>query len=145
MHAMNFFIRRCYCCSATAIEPAFGEQRTTRGSLFCLVNIAVWHLQFLRSALIAAAYEKVPMEIFGQESVLRAASSFIVQASIKLPITNRPFARTSRHFIVGVPSGNEITPCAADNSAVASRCDSVGAASAPLSARNSSIDVTKIS
>src|SRR5258706_3153171 len=94
--------------------------------------------------LIAAAYENVPMEIFGQEPVFRAASSFIVQASIRLPTTNRPLARTSRHFIVGVPSGNEITPCAADNSAVARRCDSVGATSAPASARNSSTDVTKI-
>ncbi len=98
------------------------EQRTARGSLICLVNMVVGRLQFLRSALIGVAYEKVPTETFGQGSVFRA-SSFIVQASIRLPTTNRPFARTSRHFIVGVPSGNEITPCAADNSAVASRCD----------------------
>src|SRR6266849_7310024 len=123
MRAMDFFNRRSYCCSATVSEPAFGEQRTTRGSPFCLVNMAVGLPQFVRSALIAVAYEKVPMEIFGQDSVFRAASSFIVHASIRLPTTNRPFARTSRHFIVGVPSGNEITPCAADNSAVASRCD----------------------
>jgi len=40
--------------------------------------MAVGLLQFVRSALIALAYEKVPMEIFGQDSVLRAASSFIV-------------------------------------------------------------------
>jgi len=107
MRAMDFFNRRSYCCSATVSEPAFGEQRTTRGSPFCLVNMAVGLPQFVRSALIAVAYEKVPMEIFGQDSVFRAASSFIVHASIKLPTTNRPFARTSRHFIVGVPSGSE--------------------------------------
>src|SRR5258707_4183466 len=107
--------------------------------------MAVGRMQFLRSALIGGAYKNAPIEIFGQDSVFHAASSFIVQASIRLPTTNRPLARTSRHFIGGVPSGKEITPCAADNSAVASRCDSVGAASAPCSARNSSIDVTKIS
>jgi len=83
------------------------------------------------------------METFGQDSVFRAASTFIVHASIRLPTTGRPLARTSRHFIIGVPSGHEITPCAADNSAVAGRCDSVGGASAPASARNSPMEVTK--
>ena len=92
MRGKKFFNRRSYCCSATVIEPALDEQRTARGSLICLVNMAVGRLQFLRSALIAAAYENVPMEIFGQDSVFRAASSFIVQASIRLPTTNRPFA-----------------------------------------------------
>jgi hypothetical protein len=87
--------------------------------------MAVGLLQFVRNALIAVAYEKVPMETFGQDSVFRAASSLIVHASIRLPTTNRPLARTSRHFIVGVPSGNEITPCAADNSAVAGRLASI--------------------
>ncbi len=83
------------------------EKPTTRGSPFCLVNVAAGGLRTDRRSVVAAAYENVPMEIFGQDSVFRAASSFIVHASIKLPTTNRPFARTSRHFIVGVPSGSE--------------------------------------
>jgi len=82
MHAMGFFNRRSYCCNATVTEPTFSEQRTTRGSLICLVNMAVGHLQFLRGAVIAGAYKKVLIEIFGQDSVLRAASSLIVQASM---------------------------------------------------------------
>ena len=48
-----------------------------RGSLICLVNMAVGRLQFLRSALIGVAYEKVPTETFGQGSVFRAASSLL--------------------------------------------------------------------
>jgi hypothetical protein len=95
MRALDFLTGGSYWCSATVIEPAFGEQRTTRGSLICLVNMAVGRLQFLRSALIAVAYKKVPIEIFGQDSVFRAASSFIVQASIRLPTTNRPFANVA--------------------------------------------------
>src|SRR6266566_4947549 len=82
MRALVFFSRRSYCCSATVIEPTFSGRRTTRGSLICLVNMAVGHLQFPRSAVIAGPYKKVLIEIFGQDSVLRAASSFIVQASM---------------------------------------------------------------
>ena len=37
----GFFNRPSYCCSATVSEPAFGGQRTTRGSPFCLVNMAL--------------------------------------------------------------------------------------------------------
>lgn len=51
------------------------------------------------------------IEIFGQASVRRAASIFADQASMRLPSTNRPLPRISGHFIVGVPSGSEITPC----------------------------------
>ena len=69
MHAMDFFNRRSYWCNATVTEPTFSEQRTTRGSLICLVNMAVGHLQFLRGAVIAGAYKKVLIEIFGQDSV----------------------------------------------------------------------------
>jgi hypothetical protein len=77
MHAMDFFNRRSYCCNATVTEPTFSEPRTTRGSLICLVNMAVGHLQFLRGAVIAGAYKKVLIEIFGQDSVLphRGSSS----------------------------------------------------------------------
>ena len=66
---MDFFNRRSYCCNATVTEPTFSDQRTTRGSLICLVNMAVGHLQFLRGAVIAGAYKKVLIEIFGQDSV----------------------------------------------------------------------------
>jgi len=55
MHAMDFFNRRSYWCNATVTEPTFSEQRTTRGSLICLVNMAVGHLQFLRGAVIAGS------------------------------------------------------------------------------------------
>jgi hypothetical protein len=68
----------------------------------------------------------VPIDIFGQTSVFLAVASFMTQASIRLPVTSFPLARMSGHFMVGVPSGNEITPCAADKSAVARRCASAG-------------------
>ena len=81
----------------------------------------------------------------GQADVLRAASSFIVKASTRLPITSRPLALTSCTFIVGVPNGSEMTPCAAESSAVASRCTTFGAGSAPKPAMNSDVVVTNIS
>lgn len=67
-------------------------------------------------------HKKVLIDSIGHESVSRAASSLMVQASIKLPMTSRPLARTFCHFIVGVPSGSEFTPCAAERIAVVRRC-----------------------
>jgi hypothetical protein len=47
MRGKHFFNRRSYCCGATHIEPAFGDLRTTRGSLICLVKWLPGRLQIL--------------------------------------------------------------------------------------------------
>jgi hypothetical protein len=47
MRGKHFFNRRSYCCGATPIEPAFGDPRTTRGGLICLVKWLPGRLQIL--------------------------------------------------------------------------------------------------
>ncbi|MGJ5182025.1 hypothetical protein ACQR1Q_30000, partial [Bradyrhizobium oligotrophicum] len=57
----------------------------------------------------------------GQLASARAVPNFAVHASRMAPITSRPLVRGSGCFIVGVPNGSAITPCAADSNAEASR------------------------
>src|SRR6476661_8589584 len=91
-----------------AVQPlasrARRDPRTTRVGLFCLVNLAI-ELLHIRAQRPVSSSRKVRIEIFGKDSIFRAAPTFIVLASIRLPNTKRPFARTSRHSIIGVPSG----------------------------------------